>query len=236
MKNIPLSLGAVALVFGILTATQFKSDRRQTLTHSERSEDLILMLRELESVRENMQEKIKSLRDKLSQYEKEASSGKELLEAIRSELESARLLAGLAPAEGPGVEVVINDNKKKPAPDEDPNLYLVHQEDLLNIINELNAGGAEAIAINDQRIAPGSSIRCIGPVVLVNSTRLAPPYFIRAIGDPNTLYASLTMPGGIVDTLKMIGLQIEVQKRKEVKLPAMAGSLTMKHAKPVESS
>ncbi len=62
------------------------------------------------------------------------------------------------------------------------NDYIVHDRDIREIVNELFAAGAEAISVNGQRLVASSSIRCVGPVVLVNSTQVAPPFMIKAIG------------------------------------------------------
>ena len=66
-------------------------------------------------------------------------------------------------------------------------MYIIHDDDLLRVINELRAAGAEAIAINGERIVAMSEIRCAGPTLSVNNNRSAPPYEIKAIGNPNNL-------------------------------------------------
>ena len=63
-------------------------------------------------------------------------------------------------------------------------MYIIHDEDLLRVLNELCAAGAEAISINDQRIVATTEVRCAGPTVSVNNVRSAPPYVIKAIGNP----------------------------------------------------
>ncbi len=100
--------------------------------------------------------------------------------------------AGLIAVEGPGIIVTIDDSKRVGKLGENPNLYLIHDDDILKVINELWAAGAEVMSINDQRIITNSEIRCAGPTLSVNNTRYAPPYEIKVIGNPHNLENSLT--------------------------------------------
>ena len=84
--------------------------------------------------------------------------------------------AALTNVKGPGVSVLIEDSLKPVQSGENPNLYVIHDEDILRIVNELRAGRAEAIAINDQRLIGTSEIRCSGPTIAVNGRSLEPLY------------------------------------------------------------
>ncbi len=74
-------------------------------------------------------------------------------------------------------------------------LILIHDEDLLKLVNELKAAGAEAITVNEQRVVASTEIRCAGPTISVNNNRISPPYVIQAIGDPAGLESALKMRG-----------------------------------------
>ena len=97
----------------------------------------------------------------------------------------------MVPAEGQGVTITIDDSKTKSKAGENPNLYLIHDDDLLKVINELKAAGAEAISINEQRLIATSEIRCAGPTLSVNNIRSAPPYEIKAIGEDVLLKSTI---------------------------------------------
>jgi uncharacterized protein YlxW (UPF0749 family) len=155
-------------------------------------------------------------------------------ESVAKEAELFRMAAGYLPVEGPGVVVSIDDSKRPMKPGENPNLYLIHDDDMLKVINELWAAGAEAISINDQRLVVGSEIRCTGPTISVNSTRHTPPYEIRAIGDPKTLEASLKMRGGVIETLQFWGIQVTVKTQPKVKIASFKGAHKYQFAKPLK--
>jgi uncharacterized protein YlxW (UPF0749 family) len=140
--------------------------------------------------------------------------------------------AGLLPVQGLGIIVTIDDSKRPTKPGENPNLYLIHDDDILKVINELWAAGAEAMSINDQRLIASSEIRCAGPTLSVNNTRYSPPYEIRAIGDPQTLESALRLRGGVVETLQFWGIQVSVKRENVVKVPAYKGVFRFQYAKP----
>ena len=146
-----------------------------------------------------------------------------------------RYRAALVPLEGEGVIVRMDDSAKPVKAGENPNLYIIHDDDLLRVINELRAAGAEAVSINGQRLTGTSEIRCAGPTLSVNNVRSAPPYKIHAIGDPESLEKSIKMRGGVEDTLKVWGIQIDVKKEEHVEVPAYKGAASFKYAKAVEA-
>jgi len=80
----------------------------------------------------------------------------------------------------------------------------VRYDDLLKLVNELNAAGAEAIAINDERIIATTEIRNAGNYIVINTNRYSAPFEIKAIGNPDTLEAALKLLGGVADDLGYI--------------------------------
>ena len=142
--------------------------------------------------------------------------------------------AGLTPLTGPGVIVRLDDSSVKAKTGENPNLYLIHDDDLLKVINELRAAGAEAISVNGQRLIGTSEIRCAGPTLSVNNVRSAPPFEVRAIGDVDSLEQALKMRGGVAETLKVWGIQLEIQQAADVYIPPYKGNLHYTYAQETE--
>ena len=106
---------------------------------------------------------------------------------------TARIEAGTVPVQGPGMLMTITPK--------DPQARPVGDQELLMVVNELNAAGAEAIAINGSRIVASSEIRLAGSHVNINGRPTAAPYVIEAIGPTQTLIAALQLYGGMVDQL-----------------------------------
>lgn len=138
---------------------------------------------------------------------------------LKSELRALEAKAGLAPVQGEGLQIVLSDAPLPSVPASNPNAYLVHDIDLLELVNTLNAAGAKAIAINGQRILPTTAIHCVGPVISINAVRTAPPIEVLAVGPPLRLKAAVLARGGIVSLIRLYGLPVWIRVRM-VTVPA----------------
>lgn len=135
---------------------------------------------------------------------------------------------------GEGVKVILHDSEKVASAAENPNTYIIHDDDLLRVVNELRAAGAEAISINGQRLTALSEIRCAGPTLSVNNVRSSAPFEICAIGDKKTLNNAITMRGGVADTLNVWGIKVEVKPSEEIYIPPYKKKIQHVHAKVTE--
>jgi len=185
------------------------------------------------------QQRIEELSDRLLQTEHERDElGEELrkMQTAAADTQSSvdgemlRYRAALLPLAGEGVVVRMDDSTKKVKSGENPNLYIIHDDDLLRVINELRAAGAEAISVNGQRLVGTSEIRCAGPTLSVNNVRSSAPFEIRAIGDKKSLENSLKMRGGVVETLSVWGIQLDITVSDDVYIPPYRGSIRQTYA------
>ncbi|MCR5559810.1 DUF881 domain-containing protein [Schwartzia sp. (in: firmicutes)] len=222
-----ISIALVCAVLGFMIALQFRisMDQKASLPY-QRLEELSSRLLDAERERDKLQEKIAALEAAVENGEAKNPAGHRAAENMRER-------AGLVAMEGPGVIVTIDDSKIKSKAGDNQNLYIIHDDDLLRVINELRAAGAEVISINGQRLTASSEIRCAGPTLSVNNVRSAPPYEIHAIGDAATLENSLKMRGGVMETLAVWGIQLEIQTSENVEVPAYKGTTQFQYAKPV---
>ncbi len=150
-------------------------------------------------------------------------------------LSQARFLAGLTPVQGPGVVVTLNDSRKPLSnmPTGIAPANIIHDTDINQVVNELKAAGAEAIAVNDQRLVATSSIRCMGPTVFINFVPTAPPFVIKAIGNPKTLAGAMNIPGGVGTQLKAYDpAMFSVREAGPLRLPAYSGNSEPRYARP----
>jgi len=186
------------------------------------------------------QQRIEELSDRLLQTEHERDELGEELRKVQTAVADAqssvdgemlRYRAALLPLAGEGVVVRMDDSTKKVKSGENPNLYIIHDDDLLRVINELRAAGAEAISVNGQRLVGTSEIRCAGPTLSVNNVRSSAPFEIRAIGDKKSLENSLKMRGGVVETLSVWGIQLDITVSDDVYIPPYRGSIRQTYAR-----
>jgi len=217
---------------GVILAMQFRVTKEITkdTPSQERSKILSQELEEDIKEREKLQLRVYELRDSLD----EALVGPELT-MLKEELDRVRRLAGLTEVSGPGVEVTLKDSPNALQPGQSPNAFILHDEDVLSVLNELKAAGATDISINGQRIIFSTEVRCIGPTILLNKNqRLSPPFVIYALGNPETLEGSLKMKEGVVDSLQPYGIQVNVKQVDELIIPAYSGPQIFKYARPAD--
>ncbi|MCS7066728.1 MAG: DUF881 domain-containing protein [Fimbriimonadales bacterium] len=187
-----------------------------------------------------METKIRELLQKTTELENALASGTKQTKVLNDSLQAAKMLAGLVEVEGPGIELILRDSERQPPPGSAESLlrdlYIIHDYDLLRVVNELRQAGAEAVAINGQRLVASSAIRCVGPVIYVNDIKMASPFVIHAIGDPNTLIGALKTPGGVLsDIMDADPKMVEMHAREKVRIPAYTGSTQFRFAEPVPS-
>ena len=221
MKQGRIAIAVVSMIVGVMLVTQYRMT--QTIAEGninlQRSGELALKINSLQEERAGLKKQIATMKEEGS------------LEGMKKENRLLSLKASLVDVEGPGVVLTITDSKTPVKDGENPNLYLIHDEDMLRIVNELRAAGAEAISINDQRLIGTSEIRCSGPTVTVNGKIFAPPFIIKAIGDTKTLHSALTMRGGVVESLKYWGIEVKIQDEDHVIVPAYDGTIKQNYIK-----
>lgn len=219
------------LLLGILIAFQYNQvtlSGKQRNLETEYRYDVEMELElqeELLAIREEnqrLEEQLALLQTETAQMEESLTAHKGTIEMLYEELEKTRMMAATVPVTGPGLVIVLNDSPlAKTVPPEEKDNYLVHVEDLRAIVNDLFLAGAEAIAINGQRLGPVSSLRCIGPVIYINGKQMAPPFKVEAIGPGDVLETAMNLPGGILDVLRDWQLEVSMKKVDKLQLPPM---------------
>jgi uncharacterized protein YlxW (UPF0749 family) len=183
-----LALALLALLgFGL--AVGVRAARRPAALTSARSEDLVRLLDDLDAQRQRLREQLTSLqqsRDRLAG----ASGGATVLAEARDRAGQLGVLAGTAPARGPGVVLTIADPQAG-----------VRADVIVDTVQELRDAGAEAIDVSGVRLGLNSFVLDSPGGISVDGRSLSPPYRVTAIGDPATLAPALRIPGGVVDTV-----------------------------------
>lgn len=230
------AIALVCVVLGFILSMQFKVQQRvnagkQDVTVAvQRSQDLSAQLQQVEKERDSLAREVQQLRSQVTSVAAQQAGYADLAQ----QLEKLQIAAGLTEVRGPGVRVILDDSARPWKPGDNPNNFIIHDEDILKVVNELLAGGAEAISVNGQRLTNRSEIRCVGPTVMINGVRTATPVEILAIGESATLESSLKLKGGIVDVLTLYSIQVSVERKPEVRIAAYKGNLTFQYAQPVQ--
>ncbi len=156
------------------------------------------------------------------------------------------LLSGSDPVKGPGIKLVVNDAKNTEASDSGSgpressgfsDTGRVRDRDMQRVVNGLWESGAEAVAINGQRLTSLSAIRAAGDAILVDNKPLAPPYTLLAVGPGQKLSTAFqnSADGQYLHVLQEnYGVRTSISTQGEVRLPA-APSLSVRTAQPAQT-
>jgi uncharacterized protein YlxW (UPF0749 family) len=203
-------------------------------TSQERS-PLVETATELQAQQDQLKAAVLDLRSRIQAAEQAGQGSAALVKQLNDQLQEARIAAGLIPLTGTGIVLQLEDSLDPVAPDSNDADYLVGARDLRVIIEELWDAGAQAVAVNGERITPTTAIIDIGPSILVNSAYLIPPYQVTALG-PEDLYTRLSASPGFVDFVRAraqgYGIRVSFAEPETVDIPAFAGTVTLRYARP----
>ncbi|WP_408014639.1 DUF881 domain-containing protein [Rhodococcus xishaensis] len=231
-----MSVLVVCLVVGLLLATTRQVSHGDELraADSTRLSDLVRGAQDdvddAAAIHDSLSARVQELQ------ETAAGTDSRVAEVLADSRELADTL-GLTSLSGPGVVVTLTDAPRDadgnyPA-GASPDDLVVHQRDVQSVLNALWTGGAEAIAMQDQRLVNTSAPRCIGNTLLLHGRTYSPPYVVTAIGDPARLVATLANEPGI-KTYKQYavryGLGYTQQESDRLAVPAYTGQLHTEHA------
>jgi uncharacterized protein YlxW (UPF0749 family) len=152
---------------------------------------------------------------------------------LRESIAATQGLAGTLGVTGPGVVVEIDDAEGGEASEAQASVLDL---DIQQIVNGLWAAGAEAVAVNGQRVTALTAIRSANDVILVNFRPLNPPYEVSAVGDARTLGSRfLEGPGGawLLAASTTAGIQFDVRNEQSLTLPAASAALRLAEPKEV---
>lgn len=172
------------------------------------------------------------LRTQVAQLSSEAAGREQLTEELETHLDTLAVQAGLSAVRGPGLRVALADSDLTRSPSGNVNDLVIHSEDVRTVVNALWRSGAEAVALNGQRLVGTSAVVCVGNTLLVNGTVHSPPYVAEAVGAVRSRFEA--DPG--VKTLKRdaIGFRLgfSVETLDGARIPAFDGAVTFTRARP----
>jgi len=140
------------------------------------------------------------------------------------EIKNNQKLLGLTDISGQGLIITLDENREVDSSEVlNINGYLVHEEDLLYIVNELFNAGADAVSINDQRVVSTTSILCDGNIIRVNGEMIGVPITIKAIGYPERLDGAVSRPGGYLEVMANDGVIVTVERNENISISKYNG-------------
>ena len=231
-EKIALALGLMSaiLVYGICVQIKTIKSTNSTYSTSATVNSLRDEVLKYKDKYDNKYAELESA-EALLEKERESTAGNnEDLNGLEEQIKEGNKLLGLTEVTGEGVTVTLKDNASQMNNViMDASDLVVHDMDVLSVINELKNAGAEAISINDQRLVTTTGIVCDGNVIQINGQKVGAPFEIKAIGLAEQL-AALSRPGGYLSILQEYGIGAELVKSKNITIPKYTGSITFKFA------
>jgi len=221
-RQLLVGLLFVALGFAAVAATRAQS--QSGLLATARPDEVVRVLDDLTERQARLraeQNALQVARDRLASGSEEAQ-----LAESRARAQALAILAGTAPATGPGVVVTISDGQGA-----------VAASTLLDAVQELRDAGAEALQIGSVRVVASTWFADArdGSGIVVSGTTLTSPFRILVIGDPATLATALEIPGGVADTVRSAGGAIDVVRQQDVVVSALQPLATPRYARTAPS-
>jgi len=227
-KSIALTLGIMCIALTIAIVVQYKtiSDANKVTGSNINSELKTEVLRWKEKY-EGLYEDLDKLEKLLEEKRKVATSNDDTSIELQQQLRTLNALIGSIDVSGEGVIITLADNSSVTNQNigifDNISNYLIHDTDLIMLVNELKNAGAEAISINDERIVNTTSITCDGSVVLINGNKLSSPFVIKAIGSQATILGAIQRTGGLLEELYAYGLVSSVVPVENVTIYKYSG-------------
>ncbi len=236
MKSIisKLCTGLIFLMFGFVIITQLNTIGEQSTDKVEGSQspEILLENEQLKKQKEELEKAVEELEVKAAEYEKEATEDTKN-QRLLEELNNTRLRAGLTNVEGPGITIYIDPKTSllTPQVEDDP----IQDYELLYIVNELYAAGAEAVSINDIRLIGNSSIRIAGNSIRINGERISQQerIVIKAIGNKTILEGA--MGWFIPNRVKRI-CEVTSETKDNIKIKKASIPVKYEHIKEVQEN
>ena len=238
--KIGLILGSVCLILTCAIVMQIRTIN-QNITVSDLgvvSDELRDEVLKWKEKYDNSYKELEKAEKELEEERAEATKNDEASKTKEEELKKGNAVLGLTDVTGEGIIITLKDNPTVTTETigalDDISKYIIHQEDLLNLMNELKNAGAEAISINDQRIIPSTAIICSGNITQVNGEKVGAPFIIKAIGKPDELKEALERPGGIIDLLNSYGIVTDIKTSNNLTVLKYDGVIQHKYMKEIK--
>ncbi|GAA0689184.1 DUF881 domain-containing protein [Clostridium cadaveris] len=225
-----------SIVIGLLISLNihFGTQTETVILNTKQYQDAYMKKRNLYQEVANLKDTYHDLNKKLQQYESKDKDNTKVMDTLNDELNKNLMILGYSKVKGQGIEMTLTDGLDDFNNSLDDNFYstqrIIHNTDVLNIVNELKGLGVEAIAINSERIVNSSEINCSGGFISINSVKYPMPFYIYAIGDKDVLKDYLLNNNeSYIRLLINRGIKVSIEAKDEITMPKYLGDIKIKY-------
>ncbi len=231
VQSLILGLMCFILTIGVFVQVKTVNNNGTTISTNQNEAQLRDQVLKMKEKYENSYDKLQKAQKELEKVRTGVTSNNEELKELEKKIKEANMLLGMTDVKGEGVTITVEDGVATSKTLSKVDL-IVHNVDILNIVNELKNSGAEAIEVNNQRIVGTTSIVCDGNVITVNGEKISSPFTITAIGMPE-LMTTLDRAGGYLELLREDNLKATLTKSKKINIQKYTGIMAFKYAKTI---
>ena len=233
-----ITLGLALLALGFLIAAQMAAEGPRVQYTSQERTPLVATVLDLQKQQGALKKQVLDARAAIASLEAAGQGGAAVTRQLSDQLQNAQTAAGLVPMTGPGLVIQLSDSTLPVPADGNAQDYLVSGADVLTVVDQLWAAGAEGVSINGERVVVSTAVVDIGGSVVVNGAYVAAPYQVTAIG-PKTMFETFTHQPGFADFIRArreaFGIGVDYATPDSVDLPAYAGSMNLRYGRPAAS-
>lgn len=207
---------------GFAAVTQVRATETDNTYAGYREEDLISVLNGMAEADRRARSELARLEQNRQDLQSRRDSRGVALAQAQQAATVLEILSGQVPVTGPGLRVTVTEATGTADVDA-----------ILDTVESLRSGGAEAIEFNDSvRLVAQSSFDDGVGGILINGDLVTAPYVIEAIGDPTSLHGVLTFPTGPIDQLESAGAEVEVEELTSVDIESTFAYRRPEYAEP----
>ncbi|MEJ8554968.1 DUF881 domain-containing protein [Tepidibacter sp. Z1-5] len=181
---------------------------------------------------ENLNKLILEKKSNIAKYEIEIEDTGSIKSILEEELNNGKIITGFEDVVGDGVIVTISDSEREIEEWEYAEDFVIHDRNVIKVINDLKIAGAEAISINGERLTTFSEIKCAGPTITINGNTYGQPFVIKAIGNKKFLKSAMEAPNSEMNLNKYLyAVGFEVEEKDKIIIHKYSGQFEFEYIK-----
>jgi uncharacterized protein YlxW (UPF0749 family) len=230
-----LLLAVSCALFGFLAILAVRSRPADPEGRLPRQYRLAALIERQQQSTAELRAEVARLRSQVAALQQEAAGRQQGASALGAQLALLSSQAGLTAVRGPGLKVTLDDSSQDVPAGGNVNDLVIHSQDVQAVVNALWRAGADAVAINKQRLAATSAVLCVGNTLLLNGTVQSPPYVVTAVGASKDRFEADSLVRRLHDDAKQFGLRFSVTREDSIDMAAFGGGASVKFARPADA-
>lgn len=214
----------ILFVVGLGGVMQIRINNADDTYTNARREDLVQLLDGLGSESRRLQGEITDLERTRTNLQSGADTQRVARQEAEKRVEVLSILAGTAPAEGPGIRMQISDPSRR-----------VDADVILDAVEEMRDAGAEVVEVNNTvRVVASTWFADDAGGLVIDGKPISLPLTIEVIGDPHSLEEAARFRGGLVSEITGpgIGGRVQINQLSRVVVESLHAPVQNQYAQP----